>query len=34
MCEISWSFIHNHAGSSQVPQSSEGCTLFVFYPEG
>jgi anti-sigma factor ChrR (cupin superfamily) len=28
------SFIHNPAGSSHVPQSKEGCTLFVFYPEG
>lgn len=28
------SFIHNPAGSSHVPQSSTGCTLFVFYPEG
>ena len=28
------SFIHNPAGSSHVPQSTEGCTLFVFYPEG
>ena len=26
------SFIHNPAGSSHVPQSSMGCTLFVFYP--
>jgi anti-sigma factor ChrR (cupin superfamily) len=28
------SFIHNPAGSSHVPQSKTGCTLFVFYPEG
>ena len=28
------SFIHAPAGSSHVPQSAEGCTLFVFYPEG
>ena len=28
------SFIHNPAGSSHVPQSSTGCTIFVFYPEG
>jgi anti-sigma factor ChrR (cupin superfamily) len=28
------SFIHNPAGSSHVPQSQSGCTLFVFYPEG
>jgi anti-sigma factor ChrR (cupin superfamily) len=27
-------FIHNPAGSSHVPQSETGCTLFVFYPEG
>jgi anti-sigma factor ChrR (cupin superfamily) len=27
-------FIHNPAGSSHVPQSLTGCTLFVFYPEG
>jgi hypothetical protein len=28
------SFIHAPAGSSHVPQSETGCTLFVFYPEG
>lgn len=28
------SFIHHPAGSSHVPQSKTGCTLFVFYPEG
>ena len=28
------SFIHNPAGSSHVPQSTTGCTIFVFYPEG
>ncbi len=27
-------FIHNPAGSSHVPQSRTGCTLFLFYPEG
>jgi len=27
-------FIHNPKGSSHVPQSLTGCTLFVFYPEG
>jgi anti-sigma factor ChrR (cupin superfamily) len=27
-------FIHNPAGSSHVPQSQSGCTLFLFYPEG
>jgi anti-sigma factor ChrR (cupin superfamily) len=28
------SFIHAPAGSSHVPQTATGCTLFVFYPEG
>ncbi|MFC6884572.1 MULTISPECIES: cupin domain-containing protein [Actinomadura] len=28
------SFIHAPAGSSHVPQTKEGCTLFLFYPEG
>ncbi|MFJ1460320.1 cupin domain-containing protein [Nocardia wallacei] len=28
------SFIHAPAGSSHVPQTTEGCTLFLFYPEG
>lgn len=28
------SFIHAPAGSSHVPQSTQGCTLFLFYPEG
>jgi hypothetical protein len=27
-------FIHNPVGSSHVPQSETGCTIFVFYPEG
>ena len=27
-------FIHNPTGSSHVPQSKTGCTIFVFYPEG
>lgn len=27
-------FIHYPAGSSHVPQSQEGCVLFVFFPEG
>ena len=27
-------FIHNPRGSSHLPQSETGCTLFVFYPEG
>ena len=27
-------FIHNPVGSSHVPQSETGCTLFLFYPEG
>jgi anti-sigma factor ChrR (cupin superfamily) len=28
------SFIHHPAGTSHVPQSAHGCTLFVFYPAG
>ena len=28
------SFIHAPAGSSHVPQTTTGCTLFLFYPEG
>lgn len=27
-------FIHNPAGSLHVPQSRDGCVLFVFFPEG
>lgn len=27
-------FIHNPKGSSHIPQSETGCTLFLFYPEG
>ncbi|TQF04438.1 anti-sigma factor [Kitasatospora acidiphila] len=27
-------FIHCPAGSSHVPQTTTGCTLFVLYPEG
>ncbi len=27
-------FIHHPAGTSHVPQSPEGCVLFVFFPEG
>lgn len=27
-------FIHNPAGSAHIPQSKEGCVLFVFFPEG
>jgi quercetin dioxygenase-like cupin family protein/heme-degrading monooxygenase HmoA len=27
-------FIHNPRGSSHVPQSKNGCVLFLFYPEG
>ena len=27
-------FIHNPAGSAHIPQSREGCVLFVFFPEG
>jgi DinB family protein/ChrR-like protein with cupin domain len=30
----SGSFLHHPAGSSHVPQSRGGCTLFVFHPEG
>ncbi|QFG27412.1 hypothetical protein F7P10_31120 [Actinomadura sp. WMMB 499] len=30
----SGSFIHAPAGSSHVPQTTEGCTLLLFYPEG
>jgi anti-sigma factor ChrR (cupin superfamily) len=26
-------FIHHPVGSSHVPQSKTGCTLFIFYPE-
>lgn len=26
-------FIHHPIGSSHVPQSKTGCTLFIFYPE-
>jgi anti-sigma factor ChrR (cupin superfamily) len=28
------SFIHAPAGSSHIPQTTTGCTLFLFYPEG
>lgn len=28
------SFIHNPAGSSHVPQSKDGCVIFVFSPQG
>ncbi len=28
------SFIHCPAGSAHVPQSKDGCVLFVFFPEG
>ncbi|WP_051819462.1 cupin domain-containing protein [Streptomyces sp. NRRL S-920] len=27
-------FLHAPAGSSHVPQTTTGCTLFVFYPQG
>lgn len=27
-------FIHMPKGSSHIPQSKTGCTVFVFYPEG
>ncbi len=28
------SFVHNPAGSSHLPQSRQGCVVFVFFPEG
>lgn len=28
------SFIHNPVGSAHLPQSSAGCVLFVFFPQG
>lgn len=27
-------FLHHPAGSAHVPQSTEGCVLFVLFPEG
>jgi len=27
-------FIHHPAGTSHIPQSADGCILFVFFPEG
>ena len=27
-------FIHNPAGSAHVPQSKQGCVIFVLFPEG
>jgi quercetin dioxygenase-like cupin family protein len=27
-------FLHAPAGSWHIPQSTEGCVLFVFYPRG
>lgn len=27
-------FIHHPAGTSHIPQSVDGCVLFVFFPEG
>lgn len=27
-------FVHAPAGSWHIPQTTTGCTLFVFYPEG
>lgn len=27
-------FLHHPAGSSHIPQSKTGCSLFVYYPEG
>jgi anti-sigma factor ChrR (cupin superfamily) len=31
---LAGSFVHNPAGSSHLPQSRQGCVLFVFFPEG
>jgi anti-sigma factor ChrR (cupin superfamily) len=28
------SFVHHPAGSAHLPQSRDGCVLFVFFPEG
>ncbi|MES2817927.1 MAG: cupin domain-containing protein [Pseudomonadota bacterium] len=28
------SFIHNPKGSAHLPQSKEGCAIFLFLPEG
>lgn len=33
-CYPAGTFIHNPAGSAHIPQSPEGCMLFVFFPEG
>jgi hypothetical protein len=27
-------FIHHPAGSAHIPQSKDGCVLFVYFPEG
>lgn len=27
-------FLHHPAGTAHLPQSRDGCTLFVFYPAG
>ena len=27
-------FLHHPAGSAHIPQSKDGCVLFVFFPEG
>jgi anti-ECFsigma factor, ChrR len=27
-------FIHNPAGSAHVPQSKQGCVIFVLFPDG
>lgn len=27
-------FIHHPAGSAHIPQSPDGCVLFVYFPEG
>jgi anti-sigma factor ChrR (cupin superfamily) len=28
------SFLHHPTGTAHVPQSKDGCVLFVFFPEG
>ena len=30
----SGTFIHHPAGTAHIPQSIDGCVLFVFFPEG
>jgi anti-sigma factor ChrR (cupin superfamily) len=33
-CYPAGTFIHSPAGSSHIPQSEQGCVLFVYFPEG